>query len=91
VAILAEVLRQDPQACFGFIAAAMVNETSDANTKRFRMYKHMLEQKVNPQRYSVITIPEQSRIFVMPLPMAQNPVARQDIISHYERIFHESF
>ena len=30
LAIMAEVLRQDPQACFGFIAAALVTETSDA-------------------------------------------------------------
>ncbi len=91
LAILAEVLRHDPQACFGFIAAAMLDETSDANTKRFRMYKYMLEQKVNPQRYSIITIPEQSRIFVMPLHSAQNPHVRQEIIRRYERIFHEAF
>ena len=33
LAIMAEVLRHDPQACFGFIAAALVTETSDANTQ----------------------------------------------------------
>lgn len=91
LAILADVLRQDPQACFGFIAAAMVHENSDANTKRFRMYKHMLEQKINPQRYQVITIPEQSRIFVMPMPQADNLLVRQEIISRYEGIFQEVF
>lgn len=91
LAIMAEILRQDPQTCFGFIAAAMLNEYSDENTKRFRMYRQMLEQKVNPQRYKVITIPEQSRIFVMPMHKAQNPLVRQDIISRYEGIFHETF
>ncbi|RZK23784.1 MAG: hypothetical protein EOO56_03850 [Hymenobacter sp.] len=91
LAILAEVLRHDSQACFGFIAAAMLDETSDVSTKRFRMYKYMLEQKVNPQRYTVITIPGQSRIFVMPVHKARNLLVRKEIINRYESIFHETF
>lgn len=91
LAIMAEVLRHDPQACFGFIAAAMLDEMSDVSTKRFRMYKQMLEQKINPQRYNVITIPEQSRIFVVPMYKAQNLLVRQETISRYEGIFREAF
>ena len=55
--IIAQVIRRDPQACFGFIAAAMLDETTDANTRRFRLYRYMLEQKINPNRYGVDTIP----------------------------------
>lgn len=91
LAILAEVLRHDPQACFGFIAAAMQNETSDANTKRFRLYTRMLELKINPLRYKTITREESSSIFVVPAKLANQPAALEAIILRYEDIFAETF
>jgi hypothetical protein len=91
LAVLAEVLRQDPQACFGFIAAAMTNETSDANTKRFRLYTRMLELKINPMRYEVVTRRDQSAIFVIPTGVASDPVVVDSIIARYENIFREAF
>lgn len=91
LAILAEVLRQDPQACFGFIAAAMTNETSDANTKRFRLYKRMLELKINVLRFEVVTRPETSSIFVLPKQLMANPALVETIIARYEEIFCETF
>ena len=91
LAILAEVLRQDPQACFGFIAAALVDETSDANTKRFRLYTKMLELKVNPMRHEVVTRRDQSAIFVIPAVIASNQAVVDSIIARYEDIFREAF
>ncbi|SHI41346.1 hypothetical protein SAMN02745146_0807 [Hymenobacter daecheongensis DSM 21074] len=89
--IIARTIRHDPEACFGFVAAAMLDETSDENTKRFRLYKAMLEQKIDPQRYTVDTIPEQSSIFVLPLNKARQPAVCQAIIDAYEIIFQENF
>jgi len=91
LAILADVLRQDSQACFGFIAAAMLNESSDANTKRFRMYTKMLELKINPMRYEVVTRRDQSAIFVVPAAIAGDQVLVDSIIARYEDIFREAF
>ncbi|UYZ62378.1 hypothetical protein [Hymenobacter weizhouensis] len=89
--ILARVIREDPQACFGFIAAAMLDETTDVSTKRFRLYTKMLEQKINPLRHAVIERPETSSIFVQPLKIADNEVLKEQIISRYENIFRETF
>jgi hypothetical protein len=91
LAILAEVLRQDAQACFGFIAAAMVDEATDANTKRFRLYKRMFELKVNALRFEVITRPETSSIFVIPRQLMAQPAVVEAIILRYEAIFCETF
>ena len=91
LAILAEVLRHDPQACFGFIAAAMIDETSDASTKRFRLYTKMLELKISPQRFTVITKPENSTIFVLPNAVAASPLHKQQTIARYEELFRETF
>lgn len=91
LAILAEVIRQDPQACFGFIAAALLSETSDANTKRFRLYTKMLELKVDLRRHQVVTRRDQSAIFVIPAALASNQAAVDSIIARYEAIFREAF
>lgn len=91
LAIMAEVLRQDPAACFGFIAAAMLNETSDVTTKRFRLYTKMLELKINPMRHHITTNPAASSIFVPPIAVAKNQLLKQRIIARYESIFSETF
>lgn len=91
LAIMAEVLRHDPQACFGFIAAALVSEASDANTKRFRLYTKMLELKINPLRHHVTTKPHASSIFVLPIAVASNQLLKQQVIARYESIFCETF
>ena len=91
LAIMAGILRQDPQACFGFIAAALLAETSDENTKRFRLYTRMLELKINPLHYTITTKPSGSSIFVLPNPVAANQRLKQGIIARYESIFRESF
>lgn len=91
LAIMAEVLRQDPQACFGFIAAAMLNEYSDVSTKRFQLYTKMLELKLNPARHQVISKSENSSIFVLPVGIATQPDLVNAILARYERIFAETF
>lgn len=88
---MAEVLRQDPAACFGFIAAAMLQETSDVSTKRFRLYKKMLELKINPIRHLVVTKRNQSAIFVVPVAIASQPALVDSLIVRYESIFREAF
>lgn len=89
--ILARIIRADPQACFGFIAAAMLHETSDESTKRFRLYTKMLELKIDPTRYRVETFKESSTIFVVPVAIARQPDTLQKIIQRYDRIFREAF
>ncbi|MGI4873943.1 MAG: hypothetical protein ACRYFX_22515 [Janthinobacterium lividum] len=91
LAIIAGIIRDDPQACFGFIAAAMLHETSDANTKRFRLYTRMLELKVDPARYKVEAFRETSTIFVVPVGIVSQPILLQQLIDRYERIFRETF
>ncbi len=91
LAILADVLRQDPQACFGFIAAAMLHETSDTNTKRFIMYTKMLELKLNPMHHRIVAKEETSSIFVLPIELAKQPAVLEAIILRYEDIFAETF
>ncbi|MDO7875161.1 hypothetical protein Q5H93_10495 [Hymenobacter sp. ASUV-10] len=91
LAILAEVIRHDPQACFGFIAAAMVDETSDRRTKRFELYTRMLELKLNPTRHVMVSRPENSSIFVLPAELASQPAVADSIIARYESIFAETF
>ena len=89
--VLARIVRHDPQACFGFIAAAMLNETSDDNTRRFQLYTKMLELKVDPTRYRVEALRKNSSIFVLPIIVASQPAALQQIINRYDRIFRETF
>lgn len=89
--VMAQVVRRDPEACFGFIAAAMLDETTDVSTKRFRLYTKMLEQKINPLRHAIIERPETSSIFVQPLKVADNKALKEQIISRYEDIFRETF
>ncbi len=91
LAILAEIVRRDPAAYFGFIAAALLTETSEASTKRFRLYTQMLEQKLNPQRSMVLTKPEVSSIFVFPRALENDLQAQQAITDRYESIFRETF
>lgn len=91
LAIMAEVLRHDPQACFGFIAAALVSEANDANTKRFKLYKRMLELKINPMRHEIVTRPATSSIFVFPKHLARQPAVADALINRYESIFCETF
>jgi len=90
LAIMAEVLRQDPAARFGFLAAAMLDETSDSRTKRFELYTQMLQQKLNPSQRRVVSISETSAIFVLPASLT-DPVAVDSITDRYEAYFKESF
>lgn len=89
--IIARIICHDPQACFGFIAAAMLDETSDENTRRFQLYTRMLELKVDPTRYRVEALRKNSSIFVLPIIVASQPAALQQIINRYDRIFRETF
>jgi len=89
--VIARIIRTDPRACFGFIAAAMLDETSDVCTRRFQLYTKMLELKVDPARYKVETLEETSTIFVMPVALANQPGSLQRIIDRYDRIFRETF
>ena len=89
--VLARIIRHDPKACFGFIAAAMLNETSDDNTRRFQLYTKMLELKVDPTRYKVAALKKTSTIFVLPVALVAQPDALQKIIDRYDCIFRETF
>ena len=91
LSILADIVRADPEARFGFLAAAMMHETSDVATKRFRVYKRMFELTLDPQRHHVTFRPEESSIFVLPVEVAANTFLQQSIITRYEQIFAESF
>lgn len=89
--IIANIIRTDPQACFGFIAAAMLDEASDANTRRFQLYTKMLELKINPARYKVTAFAQTSTIFVLPVALATQPGTLQQLINRYDSIFREAF
>ena len=89
--VIARIIRADPRACFGFIAAAMLDETSDESTKRFKLYTRMLELKINPQRHGIVTRPLTSSIFVFPHEMILQPVLADSVIVRYENIFRETF
>jgi hypothetical protein len=91
LAVIAQTIRADPQACFGFIAAAMLDETTDVSTRRFQLYTKMLELKTDPTRYKLAALRENSSIFVMPLALAQQPEHLQQLIDRYDRIFREIF
>lgn len=89
--IIAGIIRADPQACFGFIAAAMLDEISDESTKRFKLYKRMLELKIDARRNVTLTKPETSSIFILPNALANNLLMQQLITDRYEHIFREAF
>lgn len=89
--IMARVLREDPAACFGFIAAALPHEHEEANTKRFRVYRAMLERTVRPTTYKLLTDEQRSRIFVLPAAKAADLTWRDAVILEYERIFAENY
>lgn len=91
LAIIAQTVQADQQACFGFIAAAMLDETTDVNTRRFQLYTKMLELKIDPTRYKVAALRENSSIFVVPLGLARQPKQLQQLIDRYDRIFREVF
>jgi hypothetical protein len=89
--VIAGIVRADPQACFGFIAAAMLDETNDNNTRRFQVYTKMLELKIDPTRYKVAALEQNSSIFVLPKALAAQPNTLQQIINRYDGIFRETF
>ncbi|WP_460585734.1 hypothetical protein [Hymenobacter arcticus] len=89
--IIAHTISQDPQACFGFIAAAMLDETTDTSTRRFQLYTKMLELKIDPTHYKVEVLRENSFIFVLPVALASQPQGLQQFIGRYDRIFRETF
>ena len=89
--IIAGIIRADPQARFGFIAAAMMHETSDVKTKRFKIYVKMFELKLDSTRHKLVVRPANSGIFVMPVAVAVNLPLQHAIISRDERIFAETF
>lgn len=91
LSILAGIVRADPEARFGFLAAAMMHETSDVRTKRFKIYVKMFELKLNSARHKVLVRPENSSIFVMPVAVAADTSLQRAIIQRYERIFAETF
>ena len=64
---MADTVRNDPQARFGFIAAAMLHETTDVHTKRFQLYVKMLGLKLNPMQHRIFNKPEISAVFVLPI------------------------
>lgn len=89
--ILARIVRADPTARFGFLAAAMLHETSDVQTKRFEIYRRMLELRLDPKCHTVVVKPENSSIFVMSIQEAKDEAFKQSIIQRYESIFAEIF
>ena len=89
--IIALTIRHDSKACFGFIAAAMLDETSDVSTRRFQLYTKMLELKIDPTRYKVEALSINSSIFVVPISFAEQPQAITQLVNRYDRIFRETF
>lgn len=89
--IIAHTISQDPQACFGFIAAAMLDETTDTSTRRFQLYTKMLELKIDLTHYKLEVLQENSSIFVLPVALASQSSALHQLISRYDRIFRETF
>lgn len=88
--IMADIIQTDPQACFGFVAAAMLDESSHESTKRFRLYAKMLELKVNPTRYKLEAVRESNTILVLPTAIACQSVLLQQLIDRYDCIFREA-
>lgn len=87
--ILAGIVRTDPKARFGFLAAAMMHETNDIITKRYSIYTKMLKLKLDTKCHVLVSKPENSSIFVLPVEVAANPALQQTIIERYENIFAE--
>lgn len=97
LALLAEVLHTDPEACFGFLAAALPDETSDHQTKRFRVYQRMLSRQIaqpepNPFRGVELLVDEHaSAMFLLPTEISNQPNEPARIITRYQEIFREAF
>ena len=95
--ILARVLRDDPAACFGFLAAALPEETSDRMTKRFRVYSRMLQRRValpEPNDFARVRLladEASSAIFVVPSHLFHQPDELARIVTRYQEIFREAF
>ena len=68
-----------------------MHETSDVMTKRYRIYTGMFELKLDFKRHTLISKPEDSSIFVMPVEVARDLDLQQSIIQRYESIFAETF
>ncbi len=91
LSIIADIIRADPEARFGFLAASMMHEISNVTTKRFRIYVKMFELKIDSKRHRLVVRPTNSSIFVMPVAVATDLSLQHSIISRYERIFAETF
>ena len=89
--VIARIIGHDSRPCFGFIAAAMPDETSDESTKRFNLYTRMLELKVDARRRYITINPEDSSLFMLLKALAANQSLKQDIIERYESVFRETF
>ena len=71
--ILAQVQREDPWACFGFIGAAMLGEDERHGTRRFWLYLRMLRSKLDPNFFMIRDNYATSGIFLLPVHRSAEP------------------
>ena len=71
---------------WGFLAASLVNETSNENNKRYQVYTEVLRRTfIND--YEVFGNKENSAIFVIPTNRVAN---KEQVLERYEKIFAET-
>ena len=60
VNIMLDILQRNQQASFGFIGAQNLDESDEGNTKRFRVYRQVMERFFSPTKFLHICNVEQS-------------------------------
>ena len=73
--------------CFGILSASLLNELDNLSNKRYRVYVNILQRKIDPDKFLVTGVPENSYIFIMPFNLASNS---EQIYLQYETIFKET-
>ncbi len=80
-----EVATKKQVKAFGIVAAALLHEDAEENTRRFQVYKEILARQ---QRFEVFVFSEYSHIFVI---SKEHKHEKEAIVKAFRAIFAESY
>jgi len=83
--IMISFYKNNDKASFGFIGAQFVGDEDQSNTKRFRVYRRVMENLFSPVKFSHYSIPEKSAYLLL------NKLNTSVTLEEIERMFNNYY
>jgi hypothetical protein len=84
ISVMLEFYRKNPFSSFGFVASRLLHEDSQNNTKRFRVYRRVIENLFSPMVFSHLYYERESCYLLLNRDYAKNA---PDLLLHVEEMF----